>query len=319
MFISHLDEDHISLITTLKDSVRFIRTVVLPFIDTTNIIVNKLLSQSLGMKEVYEFWSDVYDSVNGYNQSETRFLFVLPQGQDRYNGIRSGESLSLPGISEWVFIPYDRHIDRRVEFEANLEKLVGDSSFQKALENNDIHIETVQDLITKMTTCDFADMIANNDIKKYLKKAYKDITGSINKNSLIVYSGPANGHSFFYPICFFPEIFWCDRDSRHRVACIYTGDSDLDMCYYETVMNSYWEYVGTIQIPHHGSLDSFDIKNNLQYFKERNYICPISCGEKNQYGHPSSRVIEFLLANDCVPHLVTENVSTCFTESIVCH
>ena len=89
LFISHLDEDHISLVTTLRDSVKFIRNVVLPYIGINEALIQKMLSQALGMKEVYAFWSDVYDELNG-RRFDTRYHFVASEIDGRTLQTRVG-------------------------------------------------------------------------------------------------------------------------------------------------------------------------------------------------------------------------------------
>ena len=56
--------------------------------------------------------------------------------------------------------------------------------------------------------------------------------------------------------------------------------------------------MGTIQIPHHGDLTSF----NKSILDDKHYLCPISVGEYNSYGHPSSKVIADILSQDSHPN-----------------
>jgi hypothetical protein len=101
---------------------------------------------------------------------------------------------------------------------------------------------------------------------------------------------------------------------NYRVGCIYTGDTDLNVVNIKSIFKNFWKSVGTIQIPHHGDLKSFD-KNILD---DKYYWCPISVGEKNSYGHPSSRVIANILSQNSLPILVTENLTSSYIEHIRC-
>jgi len=101
---------------------------------------------------------------------------------------------------------------------------------------------------------------------------------------------------------------------EHRVSCIYTGDTDLNVVKIKSIFSKFWNSVGTIQIPHHGDLKSFD-KNILD---DKYYWCPISVGKKNTYGHPSYKVIANILSQDSCPILVTEDISSGFIEYITC-
>ncbi len=334
LFISHLDEDHISLVTTLRKSVGVIRRVILPYISPKEVMVNKILAQSLGLTEVYGFWSMVDDSLEGELNDDISFLFVVPDDEiinhsNHHYSIHSGEQMSSNCL-DWVFIPYNKHAERKTELEDNLKELVQNAGFQKALKQVGVTIDTVEDLKSKIVKADFADLVSSHDLRKYLKGVYKSITGSINQNSLLVYSGPTDENGSYridlHAFCPFEikasyksrlcEYCLSYPLSRKHVACLYTGDSDLDMKGYEQELRELWSNVGTIQLPHHGSYASFQFDENKDEFNGR-YVFPVSCGETNPYGHPSSKVFDFLMANDCLPVVVTENASTRYSQVIV--
>ena len=69
--------------------------------------------------------------------------------------------------------------------------------------------------------------------------------------------------------------------------------------------NEYWGYIGCVQIPHHGSHHNYNSK-----IAELNAINVISAGYENSYRHPHSSVIKDLMLNDCVVHIVTENIGS---------
>jgi hypothetical protein len=74
-----------------------------------------------------------------------------------------------------------------------------------------------------------------------------------------------------------------------------------------------WEYVGTIQIPHHGDLKAYCDSELTKRF----YNCPISFGKHNSYGHPSSLVIAKILSKFSCPIMVTEDLDSVFIETIL--
>lgn len=99
---------------------------------------------------------------------------------------------------------------------------------------------------------------------------------------------------------------------REKVGCIYTGDYNLsnDDNYkkmYDQMhdnFSKYWNKVGVIQIPHHGSEKSFNDKL-LKDFKYGVFI--ISYGMWNTYEHPSWKIVEkILLIKNHLLFLVTE-------------
>ena len=138
---------------------------------------------------------------------------------------------------------------------------------------------------------------------------------------MFLYSGPSKGEgvSIYFWVggiswyhnhlcgCLYDHYFDSDR-----VACLYTGDGDLNKVDVGAVYGKYWEFIGTIQIPHHGSLPSF--KDDV--LKKRCLLCPISVGKNNSYGHPSQCVISRILFHRSCPILVTEDVCSTFVEVI---
>jgi hypothetical protein len=81
-----------------------------------------------------------------------------------------------------------------------------------------------------------------------------------------------------------------------KISALYTGDGDLSHGNnYDDIKNKYkkyWGTIDTIQVPHHGSKNSF----NEELYKEKNKIFVISAGEKEYYDHPSD-VIKKELSN----------------------
>ena len=151
--------------------------------------------------------------------------------------------------------------------------------------------------------------------RKQIKKIYTLIEGNINQNSMSVYSGPMDGNSSYErsfhecDSCNTPIYFYRIMNKLHRVGCIFTGDSNLNVTLLQDVYHSHWEHVGTIQIPHHGDLKSF----NVTTLDEKYYCCPISYG-KNRYGHPSSKVIDSIEKQASIPIHVTESFA--YSETI---
>lgn len=323
LFISHFDEDHISLITTLIESVRNVHNVVLPYIGLKDVKTHLALSSAFGLKEVSAFWTMVSAAIEGNLDRETRFRFVVPyENEDREQqygrlNIRSGEVLDL--FDNWIYIPFNKHVERKQELEEKLEDLVKDEDFEKEIKLKGLTMESVEGLKSLMTHKTIADLLSSDKIKKSLQKVYKEISGTINQNSLLVYSGPPDTDTpYRMRDCCYGALSskWCGPWIRtNRVACLYTGDSDLDMSGYHHDIRSLWDNVGTIQLPHHGSYGSFNYtqtKNSI----DRRFIFPVSCGETNQYGHPSAKVLKFLLANDCYPVIVTEQGRTIYSQVI---
>lgn len=334
LFISHLDDDHISLVKTLKESVQRIYNVVLPYIDREDIELQYALSLISNDSNTLYFWRWLRDSLNGernaMDDNESMFHIVLPEEKkylhDRNNRVHiSGVPFQINNITDWIFIPYTKHLDRVNELDNELEALLDDTDFKRELSHIGIKIDSLHTFKRALTRDSFADLISNDFIKKKLQDAYKNISGTINQNSLLIYSGPSfkqeDQTRHFEFLSLFDsstrtafDSLWLFNENL-RVACLYTGDSDFDMAIYKRDFGELWDNVGTIQLPHHGSLTSFKLSKNKSEF-DRPYIIPLSCGETNRYGHPSIEVLAFLLSEKCAPVIVTENCSTITMQSI---
>ena len=309
LFISHFDYDHISLIELLKDTVNRIERVVIPLLYKEETIFLANVYRNLGEARLAELVSNP----EKFFGEGTHVIRVEPSsetenGEDtirlsEFNGkvIRSGTPLSLENYGDWVFVPYNHlNEERGKDFRAKLRE-VGINTEQ--LEED-------------------PEYFLDKDRCQKIKGCYKKIDGGINQNSMFLYSGPSEGegvsmyflgggirwdHNYHWS-CFYDHHCY----SRRRVACLYTGDGDLNKVDARAVYGKYWEFIGTIQIPHHGSLPSF--KDDV--LKKRCLLCPISVGKNNSYGHPSQCVISRILFHRSCPILVTEDVCSTFVEVI---
>ena len=153
------------------------------------------------------------------------------------------------------------------------------------------------------------------------KHIYDRLDGRINQNSMFLYSGPFQNekhhkHIFYNWRRYNGYNHYFNRRYHHnyhdKVACIYTGDGNLNVVKIRSIFRSYWNFVGTIQIPHHGDINSFD----NQFLKDKYYFCPISVGTNNNYGHPSNTVVGEILSKRSIPVLVTDKLDDMFVEII---
>lgn len=337
LFISHLDDDHISLVKTLKESVAHIKHVVLPLISKDDVSWMSRLSSVYDFQDVSSFWISLNAAYSGQGGSEenTRYLFILPEDDEnnrfetRWVESRvSGnyiDSFAFDSVKEnWVFIPFCIEPKRKTELDNVLNGLLTDADFMTEVTMLGFQCSSLDDLKQLLVSDSFAVMIDNEVIRGRLQDAYKTIKGTINQNSLIVYSGPSHeSKAYCFEWLHYPPLFHFALEHYNyqrgyicrRVACLYTGDSDLDMKYYKDVLNERWKNVGTIQLPHHGSRKSFNYSKNYNEF-DRPYIFPVSFGISNSYGHPSGGVITSLWTHHCAPILVNENPETIYYEII---
>ncbi|MFQ1009101.1 MBL fold metallo-hydrolase [Gilliamella apicola] len=333
LFISHLDWDHISLLKTLKESVNSIRKVILPLLHNDIKILLKNIYHSLGYSSL-----DIIDDPEKFFRDNTKIIYISPSENNRSNEsgeeitishdnnnlpsvINSGTAIKIRGYRDyWCFVPYNIKNKERIE---NLKKELKKAGLD------------MQKLITDP---DYAMRIIIGPRKDDLKKCYKSLEGKINENSLVIYSGPIprrtppssfiqahyttndndydnydnydnydyDNYDYYY---YYPYYF----DLRAS-GCIYTGDVDLNKFDIKYVYKQFWNTVGTVQIPHHGSIKNFEesfLKNNGHPL-----ICPISYGIRNSYGHPSLNVVNNISLNGSFVIHITEDSGSKYIQLI---
>lgn len=300
LVLSHFDADHINLVETLKANCK-IDTVWLPLMKPENITCIKDVYNGLQLDvntQVFETPEQFFEGATIVQVSEYNPETPKP-GDINYGNLRkdieSGSKVGIKsgsGKQDWCYIPFNiKREERSKQFEVELKKY--------SLSINEIKNQGL------------TYVIAN---KKNIKKAYDAVEGKINANSLMVFSVPLNGmvdrfyqrsHNRCCTYCIFGGYVKC------LAGCLYTGDSGKDG--FEAVQRNYNNEllkVGTIQIPHHGSVISFH--NGL--VKERNKVCIISHGLRNNFGHPSGQVISEIISHGNCPIQVTENLDSLYVE-----
>lgn len=311
LFISHFDFDHVSKIVTLKNHVKTIKRVVLPLLNENEKIFISNIYRVLNL--------DILMLINSPQQffgNDTKIIYVKAFESDNItnnnvirnidelqpnNGsiiIDSGTVLSQDNDNDWVFIPYNfKFPERSKELIEEFKRSKFD--LKKLQYNPDYSLdEIIKD--TKMT---------KKEGGKQIKRIYESIDGNINQNSMLLYSGPfKNNTTFLHSLKYVSNHFLGDK----KVACVYTGDANLNIIPVRDILRDYWDNIGTIQIPHHGDKKVF----NSSDFGDYRYFCPISFGTNNTYGHPSGKIISEILANSCFPIMVTEKLDSIFIEII---
>ena len=324
LFISHLDRDHISLVDTLLSHVRRVRHIVLPLITDEDLVIALTLHKVANNTSSARFVSRILSHLRGergddYMGGDYSILCVGDsERQGSWKGgsrLTNGQALYLGCFLQWVFIPFNvESVSRREELKKKLAALLLEKSVKDEIRS---YGETVSDsdgFFNKLKDAGFVENVIRNNgiLLKKLKDVYSNIGGTINDNSLQLYSGPADvKHTFSFLVA---KSNWRKYYTSRRVACLYTGDCQFDIDTWKNIeYKKVWSNVGTIQLPHHGSKHSFDISKNP--LKE-SYVCVASCGNPNTFGHPSDRVLEYLfLCNSCF-HIVTESINSIYMQKI---
>ena len=322
LFISHFDSDHVNKINILKNSVGKIKTVIMPLLSEEDKNFSLVVYKELGNE--YKNSLDILNNPKEFFGSETKIIWVreVVESRDEESNqeirdvaeiedgaeIKSGENInfSLEGRKFWIYKPY------------NYKNKIRHKELLKKFRENNILINDLKDI----------EYIFNHI--KEIRKCYKEVEGGINQNSLVLYSNlikdkysaacidyiymgkDLNFYSFWHDYFYFLK-------NRFDLGCIYTGD-----VYLKTIVDDFknkikgckhYLPVNTIQVPHHGSKNGFDI-NFFNDFSEgrRRIISPISFGLSNSYGHPSSMVIKQLTLEHHLPVYVTNDKRNLFTQ-----
>lgn len=321
LFVSHFDSDHVNGIKYLCEKHK-VKKIVLPEI-TDNLWYLYALSEYRDDYSISDF-ADFIDKnrnmlieVSPYNNEqniEGKEFFINNFGQTKK--IKSGDSIKCNYLLKyWIYIP--------INFSIAKEKL---KDLKKAIlsRTKDKGISVINDLNS-------AGKVAK--VTKEINQAFKDAKINLNESSLVVYSGPninlfKRNPSIDYPfryhyiirgynMCFYP----CFEHYGGRLACLFTGDAlmNKDRCGSTVkVIKDLKENIGLLQIPHHGSTNNFSADVfEVEFGINLCDICSfISYGVKNQFRHPSSKVILDLFKHHNTFLGVTEEKASQFYEVI---
>lgn len=311
LFISHFDRDHVNQIELLKETVGKIKTVICPLLNDEQIYLLETLLASNDDRDLVDLVKDT----QGFFGEETRIVGIKeisPEEHPQDDGLGinivecagefpSGTKFALGKNINWTFIPYNYKFTERY------------SEFQIILDNEYVKNHSYKPVIDKLRA---KELITDKNEQSIIKKLYDKLPGKINENSMFLYSGPIQNimviddyhHSSYCSSCYCHSLFY-----ETKVGCLYTGDGNLKTLYKHdvnicTLLPKYADFIGTVQIPHHGSIKDFEIK----FFKNKRFICPICFGNNNTYGHPSGKIIKDLLLNKSTPVLISEEQQTIF-------
>lgn len=312
LFISHFDSDHVNKITLLNEHT-CIKRVVLPLLheEQKNFLTNvyRMLDRHVltlinNPEKIFGRHVEIIYVKSSEDKNDERERISIDTLQNNQK-IQSGTILTTTTLHKnWIFIP---HNHKYFERNKDLEVKLGKNGFDVAKLKNDPNY-TLEE-IKKNTKKDAKKKF--NEIYKTLKKDGKD--KPINENSMILYSGIDAQHSCYIDYNYSNWIFknLNESDLKNKVSCIYTGDTDLNIVKIREIYKTHWQYVNTIQIPHHGAEHNFD----KSVLSDKFYICPISA-RKNNKNHPSPVVVKMIIDQSSCPILITEDPKTKFIENI---
>ena len=322
VFISHLDNDHINGIPYLLGHCH-VKRMFFPLLTPSNKIIMQIKNSIFGSGRFSgRFVSDPAEAISELGLDNSPKLIGVKEGPDQTNNrddfadypndnirdfvdtIESGEDAFAnesinrgTGSEHWVYIPYNyRNVARAEQLMINLEKQFGRRLSPREMER-----------IWR------ADAPGDRD---KIKAAYIHVSGGTNTNSMTLFSGirkmSIRQQPIKSPLCICGVCKCCTCASHcfdRPAGCLYTGDYDASgrdkWKKLRGAYDSYWEYIGAVQVPHHGSIRSFN--DELADMDAYSFI---SAGYSNRHRHPHSSVIKRFVLNGKVPYIITEQVGS---------
>lgn len=308
VFISHFDVDHCNGLNELFNRCD-VKNLFLPLVTKKELFLSHLagLAHTNGTDSL-PFLSDLSWFLKQRSGRPRIFLVSPPEYQeDDFVFFEGSEMIRAHNVSQnvfedenvtefpyndWVFYPYNFQSTKRADdFEQELRNRLGVTFDWRSV-------------------VDPVSFYRQHD--KIIKAALKEVEGSVNSNSMTLFSGTLAPHVEQVP-CFCNRRSWSCRylnvcghccESRPN-GCLYTGDYEAQTnekwCALKDAYEKYWDRIGCLQLPHHGAKNGFH-----QEMMELDAYFVASAGYSSKFGHPNSRVIRELLCHRCDVQIVTE-------------
>lgn len=311
VFISHMHSDHINGLEFLIKHCR-VEKIFAPYLSPEEINISKCVQFVTKPKEsefVHEFIENPKQAVerlcDKLDVKAPMVLRVLPDEdgysntQDipndnevsnkyHYSGVPIKIHIEHYDFMNWTYIPYNlKNKERKNKFELELSRIgVKISDRDKVL-----------------------SLLKTQTGRDKLRKVYRKVEGGLNTNSLVVYSGPPLFHSEGWQrrVNNSECDYICCCCTYLKNGCLYLGDFDAKNNWgcIEAKYADYWENIGVIQMPHHGSQYNYNSK-----ILSNNAFLIISAGFNNPYKHPHVKVLKELIRNNKKFAWVTEEIGS---------
>ena len=307
LFLSHLHNDHVNGVQFLLTHCD-VKNLFLPLLDKEDAKIALMVSNAItGVRENNSFIEKLVVNRQEFINGDTRVTYVPvyeynekmePSNiylEDYEGNWRDGYRLVSKKIPGWTFVPFNFEHKERV------------ISFQKELFDRGLSIKSIDD---------FKNKWSNIDNRKKIIDSYRATPSDLNKNSLVLYSGPEISNNVLCHCHPFKRNFVClDQNivCLHQTGCIYFGDyyaaGQKEWAQFYSCYLNYIPSTGIIQIPHHGSKHSYNqlINKNIKG------LSIISAGTKNKYRHPHSSVVRDIAVSQGCPLIVTEDPNSKIT------
>ena len=343
IFISHFDRDHINGLEYILNNYK-VENIVIPYIyekDRYTLALKYLFMGRRSPKKITSsfIYKLIIDPASVIDQ-KTNLYYVMPYDKEKYdnnnfaniiestqNLIHSGESVlakirnkntkeaTIFEELHWKFVPFNFKENERADL------------FYKKLKSLSPHgINEPKKILSLLTNNDTESEI-KNELIAALKKAYKSVEGDINTKSMTLFSGTKLNckcqrllyKAYFCKTClrFTDEIF-CTYFDCTQNGCLYTGDYDAkdtekwnDM---KKAYNDYWQFIGCVQIPHHGSCNNYNPEFTLM---DSYFVVSAGISAVTKQKHPHKTVIEDFKLKNIPLHIVTENEESIIITEVI--
>ena len=298
LFISHFHFDHISMVQHLKSRCD-IDYIIVPIL-SLGTLVESLIHYAIADTDaslsngILRILDDVYnhkdDTIVRIGEAESKGFNAIDI-DPIHNELSGHAGQILTNVvfhfGNWRYVPFV-HIDKKAD---NLLKEVKKDSHFSDIDWGNIDINALFDTIKKIDVEVLKDIYAS---------VYKD---KHNSYSMPVYSG-LDCKSQCFKKCHKQGEFvtFCHTN------CLYMGDYDAkDQDNYDALVKfykHYWNRIGIIQVPHHGSKFNSDMK----LYKPKKF-CIISA-KSGSRTHPDQMTINSIRSMGSIHTIVTEDKRT---------
>ena len=289
VFISHFDKDHVNGLETLLNKAE-VKCIFLPLLNDDEVYA---LSLSFVEKLGDPLYSGLIESaVSGeklkWNGQKIKIVRISKSdgtegnsneeydldSDDHRTKISSGTSIKLRNSTPWIFKTFNFR-----NAEGKREK-----QLKKALKKRGYEL-SLTELIKKWQAPQYQDGI---------RKCYKFVSGSMNANSMVTYSGLGKNdftvtNCMTSKSCYWRNCSDINSFAPHKAGCMYFGDYEAKgKCKWKQYEDSFGYLIDLLhvqQVPHHGSKYNYNVRLNVPK-KKLNFI---SAGKTSSHPHSETK------------------------------
>lgn len=342
LFISHFHADHVNGIELLAKRCK-IKLVILPLITNEEMVLVNAINLSVygfdstriferpeiffgkGASFIGILQTVEEDLVNNERVFLSEFNEKIQERSEERDSRREGENIKVATLDEKITERKPSgtlfYISNAVGEDVSNEDLTDCWRFIPFNYRADERMKKFEDELFKygLTIEDVAIRIAKGCLGEYItrvRKAYKAVCGGLNDGSMILYSGrEKNDTIYMFDLSCLRDFFKMKKHERFRLAfwgeaqsgCLYMGDINLNrdsiVADIKVKLGHRLNFVGTLQVPHHGSKHNFSADILLPNM----FYAVFSYGKDNSYKHPSVEVLRQVLDKHTFPLLVVED------------